>query len=261
LSDYGHDDDFVGVCHGVMAGIAPEARVIDITHGLPRHGVRAGALILRNTLSYMPAGIHLAVVDPEVGSQRRPVALRLADERILVGPDNGLLDLAARRFGGVVEAIDVARSPFRLEPVSATFHGRDIFAPVAARLAAGEPLGSAGDPIDPDTLAALDLPEPRHEDGAVIAHALAIDRFGNVALNVTHGGLIDAGLQLGTRLELQAGGERYFAQYARTFADVAAGEILLYEDAYRMLAVAINRGDAAETLQIAPDSELVIRPA
>ena len=95
----------------------------------------------------------------------------------------------------------------------------------------------------------------------MIAHALAIDRFGNVALDVTHGGLIDAGLQLGTRLELNVGGERYFAQYARTFVDVAPGEILLYEDAYRMLAVAINRGDAAETLQIAPDSELVIRPA
>ena len=93
--------------------------------------------------------MHLAVVDPEVGSQRRPVALRLADERLLVGPDNGLLDLAARRFGGVVEAVDVARSPYRLEPVSATFHGRDIFAPVAAHLAAGAPLGSVGDPSTP----------------------------------------------------------------------------------------------------------------
>jgi S-adenosyl-L-methionine hydrolase (adenosine-forming) len=259
LSDYGHDDDFVGVCHGVMAGIAPEARVIDITHGLPRHGVRAGALILRNTLSYMPAGIHLAVVDPEVGSQRRPVALRLADERILVGPDNGLLDLAARRFGGVVEAIDVARSPFRLEPVSATFHGRDIFAPVAARLAAGEPLGSAGDPIDPDTLAALDLPEPRHEDGAVIAHALAIDRFGNVALNVTREHLDACAIAPGEQVEIDVGPERYYARAARTFADARRGDLILYEDSYRNVALAISNGDAAALLAVRPGQELRIR--
>jgi S-adenosylmethionine hydrolase len=209
----------------------------------------------------MPAGVHLAVVDPGVGSQRRAVALRLADDRFLVGPDNGLLDPAAQRFGGVVEAVDVSHSPFRLEPVSATFHGRDIFAPVAAHLATGEPLAAAGEPVDPDSLISLALPSSRREGDAVVAHALAVDRFGNVALDVGHDELTAAALQLGHRLELQIGEERYFAQYARAFVDVAAGEILVYEDAYRMLAVAINRGDAAETLQLAVDSELTIRPA
>src|SRR5207237_9955900 len=122
LSAYGTLDDFVGVCHGVMAGIAPEARIIDITHGVPRHQVRPGALILRNTLPYMPPGVHLAVVDPDVGAERRGVALRTAeDDRILVGPDNGLLTLAGERLGGVVEAVEIRRSPHRLEPVSATF--------------------------------------------------------------------------------------------------------------------------------------------
>jgi hypothetical protein len=158
LSDYGLHDDFVGVCHGVIAMICPQARVIDITHGLPRQDVRAGAISLAGALPYTPQGVHLAVVDPDVGAQRRAVALRLADERVLVGPDNGLLWLAAEQSEGVVEAVDIARSPYRLEPVSATFHGRDIFAPVAARLAAGAPLAESGDPLDPTELVRLELP-------------------------------------------------------------------------------------------------------
>jgi len=262
LSDYGIDDDFVGVCHGVIAGIAPEARVLDITHGLVRHDVRGGALVLRNTLPYFPAGVHLAVVDPEVGSQRRPVAIRVADEdRILVGPDNGLLTPAAERFGGPVEVVDIARSRFRLEPVSATFHGRDIFAPVAAGLAAGAALGEAGDPVDPASLATLELPTPVRDGEDLVAHVLYVDRFGNVALDVSHEDLAGSGLKLGARLELAHGSERFYAWYALTFADVRAGEVLVYEDAYRVLAVAINRGDAAETLQLDRDVELRIRPA
>src|ERR1700722_12329655 len=124
LSDYGHEDDFVGVCHGVIASICPEARVIDITHGLRRHDVLAGAIVLRNALPYMPAGVHVAVVDPDVGAARRAVALLMADGRFLVGPDNGLLSLAASSGDGIVEAADIGRSPFRLEPISAALPGR-----------------------------------------------------------------------------------------------------------------------------------------
>src|SRR4029079_12150635 len=145
LSDYGHDDDFVGVCHGVIARTAPDARVIDITHGIPRHDIRSGALVLRRALPYFPAGVHIAVVDPEVGAERRAVALRTAeDERLLVGPDNGLLALATERCGGAVEVVEIGRSKWRLDPVSHTFHGRDIFAPVAAWLAAGWAVGAGG---------------------------------------------------------------------------------------------------------------------
>jgi S-adenosylmethionine hydrolase len=234
--------------------------VIDVTHGIERHDVRRGALVLRNTLPYMPAGVHLAVVDPEVGKERRAVALRTAEEdRILVGPDNGLLSLAAERFGGIVEAVDIGRSPWRLEPVSATFHGRDIFAPVSAHLAAGEPLAAGGDPCDPGELVTLELPGPSRDGDALVAHALAIDRFGNVSLDVTHEDLQGSGLLLGRPLELEVGAQRHSAWYAVTFADVQPGEILVYEDAYRTLAVAVNRGDAAQTLGLAPDGELRIR--
>jgi S-adenosylmethionine hydrolase len=262
LSDYGLEDDFVGVCHGVIAKICPEVRVIDITHGVARHDVRAGAIILRGALPYMPVGVHLAVVDPDVGAERRAIALRAADERIFVGPDNGLLSLAAAAAGGVVEVADIGRSHFRLQPVSATFHGRDVFAPVAARLAVGAPLAAAGDPRDPDRLVTLELPAPRRENGALLAHAVYVDRFGNVQLNAGHDELAGVGLRLGHRVELEVGsGGRYQAVYVRTFADVAEHELLVYEDAYRRLAVAVSRGNAAKRLGLTVDDELWIRPA
>ncbi len=258
LSDYGLADDFVGVCHGVIATIAPEARVIDVTHGIPRHDTRTGAVVLARTLPYLPAGVHLAVVDPEVGSQRRAVAVRCAQEdRILVGPDNGVLSLASDRLGGAMEAVDVARSPHRLEPVAATFHGRDIFAPVAAHLAAGAPLAGAGEPIAVDELERLDLPAPVVSDGRVEAHALAVDGFGNVTLDVGHAELAGTGLRLGRAVTV--GGER--GQYARTFADVATGELLVYEDAYRMLALAVNRGSAAQRLGLSGGDAVVVEAA
>jgi S-adenosyl-L-methionine hydrolase (adenosine-forming) len=260
LTDYGRDDDFVGVCHGVIRTIHPEAQIVDITPGVRRYAVRQGALVLRNTLPYTPVGVHVAIVDPQVGTERRAVALRTADGRLLVGPDNGLLSLAWERCGGVERAVDVSRSPHRLEPVSATFHGRDIFAPVAAHLALGASLEDSGDPLDPSDLATVELPEPRVEDGAVVAHVLVIDRFGNAALNVDHEDMAGTGITLGGTVELEVAGERYLATYAQTFADVRPGELIVYEDAYRTLAVAINRGDAAATLALRPDAELRLRP-
>jgi S-adenosyl-L-methionine hydrolase (adenosine-forming) len=262
LSDYGHADEFVGVCHAVIATICPDTRVIDLTHGVPRHDVRAGAMILRAAMPYLPPGVHLAVVDPDVGAQRRAVAARTADGRLLVGPDNGLLWPAAQLAGGVVAAVDIARSQFRLEPVSATFHGRDIFAPVAARLAAGAALGDAGEPLDPDRLVRLELAHPRIEDGVLVAQAVYIDRFGNVELGVEHDELADTGLTLGRPVAIELGERaRYVAHYVRTFADVAPGDLLLYEDASRRLALAVSHGSAAQRLGIAVDDELRIAPS
>jgi S-adenosyl-L-methionine hydrolase (adenosine-forming) len=262
LSDYGLTDDFVGVCHGVIASLCPEARIIDITHGIERHDVREGALLLDEAILYMPVGVHLAVVDPDVGADRRAVALRLADDRMLVGPDNGLLSLAAERGGGVVEAVDIARSEFRLEPVSATFHGRDIFAPVAARLAEGVPLAQVGEPCDPDELVRLRLPRPTIEADALVAHAIYIDRFGNVQLSASHEDLAELGLQLGQRVGIEADtGASGVAHYVRTFADVERGQLLLYEDAYRRLAIAVCHGNAAHRLRLDVDDQLRIHAA
>jgi len=258
LTDYGHDDDFVGVCHGVIARTAPEARVIDVTHGIPRHDIRSGALVLRRALPYFPAGVHVAIVDPEVGAERRAVALRTAeDDRILVGPDNGLLLPAAQRFGGVVEAVEVSRSKHRLEPTAATFHGRDVFAPVGAHLADGAPLAEAGEPLEPDNLVELTMPEARSEDGQLVAHAVAFDRFGNVMLDVEHDEVGTHGLRLGHPVAVNDES----AHYATTFADVPAGQLLLYEDSYRWLALAVNRGSAADLLGLRLDDEVRIRPS
>jgi S-adenosylmethionine hydrolase len=257
LSDYGRSDDFVGVCHAVIARIAPEVRVIDLTHDVPRHDVRRAAVILRRALPFCPAGVHMVVVDPGVGGTRRAVAVRVADEdRVLVGPDNGVLMPAAERFGGVVEAVDVARSPHRLEPVSATFHGRDLFAPVAAHLASGAPLGAAGEPLDPEELVALRLPTPHIEPERVFAHVVSTDGFGNVALDVTHDEGTGAGLRLGASVRVNGTP----ATYARTFEEVGPGELMIYEDAYRTLALAVNRGSAQEFLDLALDDEVLIEP-
>ena len=170
--------------------------MIDITHGIARHDVRGGRWRSRRRSRTRPVGVHLAVVDPEVGGQRRGVALSSADGRRFVGPDNGLLVAAAERCGGVVEAVEISGSAFRLEPVSATFHGRDVFAPVAAHLAAGR-ARQAGVPTTRRRWSTLDLPQARTEAGVLVAHAVYVDRFGNVGLDFPQGRVGGRGRALG----------------------------------------------------------------
>lgn len=256
LSDYGLADDFVGVCHGVIARIAPDARVIDITHAIARHDVRSGAIVLRRALEYMPEGVHLAVVDPGVGSDRRAIALRCG-ERLLVGPDNGLLAPAAQRFGGVEEAVDVGASPLGLVSVSASFHGRDLFAAVAAHLASGVPLAQAGDPLDPVGMQRLELPRAEPGDGRLLAHVLLADGFGNVMLDAVPGDLRASGLVPGEAVVVN--GVR--AAHAATFADVRAGGLLLYADSYGALSLAVNRGSALADLGLQIDAPVRIEAA
>jgi S-adenosylmethionine hydrolase len=260
LSDYGLSDEFVGVVHGVIAGICPEAVVVDISHGVPRHDVQAGALMLEKALPFMPVGVHLAVVDPEVGARRRAIALR-AGERLLVGPDNGLLIPAAERFDGVAEVVEISASPWRLEPVSATFHGRDVFAPVAARLACGAPLASAGTPLDAAELVALERSQPRQEEDALVAHVVAIDSFGNVILDAVHNDVLERGLRLGEAVSARADARRVRGVVARTFSDVAAGGLLVYEDAGGALALAVNGGNAGALLGLRAGDEVRLERA
>jgi S-adenosyl-L-methionine hydrolase (adenosine-forming) len=258
LTDFGLQDDFVGTCHGVMKRIAPEVEIIDITHGIPPQGVLQGALTLANTLPFMPEGVHLAVVDPGVGGARRPLVLRDANGRVYVGPDNGLLIPAAEKLGGITEAYELANPDYALESVSRTFHGRDLFAPAAAHLALGVPLSKLGPPVDPDALARLDIPQPDVGTTRIHSTVLSIDRFGNIGLNLDRAHLEEAGVVPGTRVELQTGPERYYAVAARTFADARPGDIILYEDAYRNISIAINGGNAAEMFGIREGQDIRI---
>jgi S-adenosyl-L-methionine hydrolase (adenosine-forming) len=258
LSDFGLQDDFVGTCHGVMKRIAPEAHIIDITHGIPPQHVLQGALVLQDTLPYMPDGVHLAVVDPGVGGRRRALALRTGAGRVLVGPDNGLILPAAESLGGVEVVHELANPKYALDSVSRTFHGRDLFAPAAAHLACGVALEELGPPVDPQALVRLEMPEPEIGQNRINATALYIDRFGNVRLNLTRKQLEDADVLPGVTVELELALERYYATATRTFADAAPGDIILYEDSYRNVAVAIRGGNAAELFGVSPGQEVRI---
>ena len=261
LSDFGLTDDFVGTCHGVIKRIAPDAEIIDITHGIPAQSVLQGALVLASTIPYMPEGIHLAVVDPGVGTRRRGVALRDSNGRLYVGPDNGLLVPAAERQGGIESARELTSGTHRLPSVSATFHGRDVFAPAAAHLARGVELEELGPAIDPETLVRLDLPVPEVGRQRLRATVLYVDRFGNVKLNLTREHLEAVEFLPGTRVELVFPLARYYAVAARTFADARPGDLILYEDSYGNIALALNGGDAASMLSATPGDELRIGPA
>ena len=259
LSDFGLRDDFVGTCHGVIKRIAPDAEVIDITHGIPARQILQGALVLANTVPYMPAGIHLAVIDPDVGGARRALALRGGEGRVFIGPDNGLLVPAAEKFGAISAAHELTNPEFALTPVSRTFHGRDIFAPAAAHLARGVDLAELGPPIDPGGVVRLDIPEPEVGTTRIRATVLYVDTYGNVALNVARADLEHADVVPGRRVELEHRGQRYYAVAARTFGDARRGDPILYEDAYPHVAVAMNRGDAAEMLGASPGDDVRIR--
>jgi S-adenosylmethionine hydrolase len=247
LSDYGYEDEFAGVCRAVISQIAPGASLIDLSHGVARQDIRQGAIALANALPSCPPGVHLAVVDPE--------------SRFLVGPDNGLLSRALDRLGGALDAVELSRSPFRLEPVSATFHGRDLFAPVAAHLSLGARLDEAGEAIDPKSLAVLDLPTPRIEADEVTANAIHADGYGNVTLNLDASMLASGPLREGERLEVQAPDGRFEATWARTFADVEPADVLLFEDSSGAMALAVSGGSAAGLMNLTRDSEVTLRPA
>jgi S-adenosylmethionine hydrolase len=258
LTDFGVQDDFVGVCRGVMRGIAPEATVIDITHGIPPQAVAQGAVVLARAIPYMPVCVHLAVVDPGVGSDRRPVAVRTQGGRLFVGPDNGLLSLAADREG-VESARTLTNARYHLEEVSRTFHARDIFAPVAAHLAAGAAFDDLGEEVDPDDLVRIGLPEPEVGGDKLVGNVLTVDRFGNLALNVLREHLDELSLMPGDWVELQFALDPYYAQVAETYADAKSGELILYEDSYGAISIAVRDGNAGRLTGAGPGDRVRIK--
>ncbi|MDW5323885.1 SAM-dependent chlorinase/fluorinase [Plantactinospora sp. KLBMP9567] len=245
-TDYGLSDGFVAACHGVVARIAPAVRVIDVSHLVPPGDVVRGATVLAQTVGHLPPAVHVAVVDPGVGTARRGVALGTPGG-LLVGPDNGLLPRAASVLGGITEAVELTSAEWFPDP-SRTFHGRDVFAPAAARFALGAPLTDAGPAVDPATLVRLAEPVVRRGEGWVEAEVLTVDHFGNVQLAAPGAALRHLGpvVRIGARRAVRGG----------TFGDAAAGEIVVYPDSADHLAVAVNGGRADELLRVAPGDVL-----
>ncbi|MGI5522768.1 SAM hydrolase/SAM-dependent halogenase family protein [Micromonospora sp. CA-259024] len=252
-TDYGLSDGFVAACHGVIARIAPAARVVDVTHLVPPADVRRGAAVLAQTVPYLPVGVHVAVVDPGVGTARRGVALATPGG-LLVGPDNGLLPDAAAALGGVSAAVQLTEPRWLAGRVSSTFHGRDVFAPVAARLALGAPLGEAGPPIDPDGLVRMPSPTLTSDDDGFTAEVSTVDHFGNVQLAAPAHLLspLPAALRVGPPGPAPARP----AVRGRTFGDAPAGGLVVYVDSADLVAVAVNGGRAVDLLQVAPGDVL-----
>jgi hypothetical protein len=253
LTDYGLADGFVGVCHGVMATIAPKARVIDLTHAVPAQDVLHGALVLERAAPFMPpASVFVAVVDPGVGSERRSIAVRTREGADLVGPDNGLLCLAWEVLGGVETAVEVTDPEAMLDPVSKTFHGRDVFAPVAAHLAVGVALLELGPSIAPDALATIESPVAMVTPGAVGARVTAVDRFGNVQLNVRPQDLERAGI--GSTIAVGP----WRLPRVSIFADVPVGTLAAIVDSDGFCSLVVNRGNASQQLDLREGATVVL---
>src|SRR5215203_2166321 len=260
LSDFGLADDFVGTCKGVMLRIAPGLSIVDLTHEVPGFEVETGAEILQHATRYMPNDtVYLAVVDPGVGTGRRELALRAESGALMVGPDNGLLVLAAESLGGVSDACALTEERFHLHPVSNTFHGRDVFAPVAAQLAAGVGLSEFGEPVDPASLVRLSPEGTLVDEGeGFVTHIISIDRYGNARLSVMQE---ESGLEYGEALRVDAGDGGMSVRYVETFGSAKAGELVLLPDSHWRLSLAINKGSAAEALALEVGGKVrLIRP-
>lgn len=257
LTDYGLEDGFVAACHGVALQIAPNTRFIDITHFVPPGDIRRGAAVLAQTAGYFPPAVHVAVVDPGVGTARRAVAIAAGDS-VFVGPDNGLLSWAVTAAGGAVEAVVLSNRALWLGTATATFHGRDIFVPVAAHLAAGTPLARAGERLDVASLVELPTPRSRVGEGSVDAEVVTVDRFGNVQLSVTGPDAARAGLIPGTTGTLTWDGHDRTVPFASTFGDVAPGELLCFQDSAGYLAIAVNGGNAARQFGLHPGTAVTL---
>jgi S-adenosyl-L-methionine hydrolase (adenosine-forming) len=248
LSDYGLEDEFVGVCHMVIARSAPRAWVIDLTHGVPRGDIARGAQVLADAVGYAPAGaVFLAVVDPGVGTKRLSLTVE-AGESFLVGPDNGLLSLAWDALGGVKRAYVIESDRVTLQPISATFHGRDIFAPVAAHLATGLSVADVGTPLEPMQMKRLQAPGATSEPGSVRCTVIGIDRFGNVQLSARAEHLHQARIDSLTELEVSTSGKHLSARRAQTFGEVPTGAAAVIVNSNGRLALVVNTGNAAAAL-------------
>lgn len=260
LSDFGHDDEFVGVVHGVVARIAPEVRVIDVGHEFGPGDVRAAGLALMRAIQYLPQGVALAVVDPGVGTDRRAIAVE-TDWGVLIGPDNGVLAPAVAMSGGAHRAVAIENPEVRLPSPGATFDGRDLFGPAAAVVASGQAtLAELGPELDPNTLTPMTLPLVQHEEQSVTGEVLWVDHFGNAQLNVTPEDLHLVGIGMRTSIVLKVGAAEFPVEWVGAYGDVAEGEGMLHVDSYGQIAVAVRNGRAAGRYPLGERVAVTLRP-
>ena len=257
LTDYGLEDGFVAACHGVSARIAPHAHVIDVTHLVPPGDVRRGAAVLAQTVPYLPPAVHVAVVDPGVGTARRGVAVAAGDS-VFIGPDNGLLSWAVTAAGGAARAFSLTNRNLWLSQVTPTFHGRDIFMPVAAHLATDAELAAAGEEIDVGDLVTLPPPERLVRDWVAAGEVLTVDRFGNVQLTITGADVAEIGVKPGGTVLVRCGHRQLSLPYRDTFGAVATGDLVTYTDSAGLISIAVNGGNAAQRLGLPPGARISI---
>lgn len=260
LTDYGLDDEFVGVMKSVIADIAPHARITDIGHNVRAYDVRGASLMLARAIQYVPRGVVVAVVDPGVATKRKMIALEVAGgEGVLVGPDNGLLVPAAAMVGGVERAVVLSNTKLHLPAPGATFAGRDVFAPVAAHLCNGMSLHELGELVDPDTLMPGLVGLPQIGDSEIIAEVTWVDVYGNCQLNLGPDDVV--GLMAGSnRLTIVVDGTDRSVAVVSAFDDIPEGALGLVIDSYGMLAVAKRQDSAAQDLGVASGDQVVVRP-
>jgi hypothetical protein len=261
LTDFGPRDVSAAICKAVILGICPDAEVVDLTHDIRKYAIGDGALALWSAVPYLPVGVHVAVVDPGVGTARRPLAIRVERGDTLIGPDNGLLVPAAGRLGGIAEARLLANPAYRLPVVTSTFHGRDIFSPAAAHLARGVAFETVGPPVDPGTLVPSPLPSATPLDGGLATEVVYVDTFGSLKLSALAADVRDAvGDPVGrVFLVRTADGRSMEVPWVRAFGEREAGEALLYEDSYGRACIAVNQGDAAAALRLGDGDRVELR--
>lgn len=259
LSDFGLADEFVGVVHAVFTRISPESPIIDITHQVPRGDIQAGALALVRAVQYLPEGVAMAVVDPGVGTSRRAIAVATAWGEF-VGPDNGLLAPAVAMMGGAERIVAIEDPQYQLPRDGLTFDGRDVFAPAAALLAAGEiTIGDLGTELDPSSSTPLLLPLVDHEDGQLAGQVLWVDTYGNCQTNITPEDMSAVGLETGNTVEVAVGVTSYNLAWMASYGDAEPGEALLHIDSYGQIALAVREGRADDDLALAAGTSVVIR--
>jgi S-adenosyl-L-methionine hydrolase (adenosine-forming) len=260
ISDYGLTDVLVGTCKGVMNDVAPGATIIDVTHTVPEFDVIRGAETLRHATRYMPEdSVHLAVVDPGDKTKRHALAAEVRSGAYLVGPDNGILLPAAEALGGIVRAVQLTNPRYHVHPVSSAFHGRDVFSPVAAHLAAGANLADLGEGVTPASMVSLDFPGFRREPGgSVAAEIINIDRFGNARLSVMQE---DLDLPYNTPLKIGLRDEIIEARYVETFGSAEDGDLVAVSDSHWRLSLAVNKGNAARALLLSVGEKIRLEPS